>query len=298
MRLRGNLYMLAGNDKRYTKEEELEFGRVIQEGLKAQELLDSDASADLTKEEKLELEKKSHEAELARYELFEANISFANHLANKYLRTTQTRYSLSDLAQDAYAALYDSTRTYDPKKNCVLRTHAYYRIAKALSVTVNKMRTVRLPENKMGDYLEITRAEKAYSDMHNGVINLQDQRDYVVKVTGISSDMVSLIKGTLLGAISLNAPLGEDGGEFGDLIEDSDANSHLIQNEILSELIGELSQYERDLIAFEMAVGRSSMTLEEFMSAHSLTPEAVSKEAKRVVRAMKKRATARTSGGI
>lgn len=290
--------MLPGNDKRYTKDEELEFGRVIQEGIKAQELLDNDELNLLPIEEKRELEKKSHLAELARYELFEANISFANKLANDYMRKTHTRYPLSDLAQDAYAALYDSTRTYDPDKNCVLRTHAFYRISKALSVTVNKMRTVRLPENKMGDYLAISRAEQAYSEMHKGVINLQEQRDYVVKVTGISSDMVSLIKGTLLGAISMNAPLGEDGGEFGDLIKDDEANSHEIQNDILADLIGSLSTYEQDLIAFDMSVGKASMSLDDFMSTNSLSPEGVTKEARRVFRAMKKRALAQHTGGI
>lgn len=282
--------MLTGNGKRYTKEEELEYGRVIKIGNTARELLND--GNPLTKEKRIELERQVEAAESARFELFDANVSFANKLASDMHRRTGTNYPLEDLAQDAYSALYDSTDSYDPNKDCVLRTHAYYKITKALSVTINKMRTIRLPENKMGDYLHITRAEQEFSMKHSGVFDTDDQRAYVVEQTGISNEMIALIKNTMLGAISLNAPLGESGGEFGDLIKDEDANTHEIENPVLSTLIGGLSQFDQDIIAFELQVGSPSMKLSDFMVKYNMDAAAISKAAKKTVRSLKKQVSA------
>lgn len=280
--------MEKGNNKRFTKEEELEFGRIIQEGKAAQETLEN--NSDLDSETLKELNAKVSEALFAREELFEANIPFANRLAIDLHRKAGTSYPLDDLVQDAYGALYEATNTYNPKMNCVLRTHAYYKISKVLSVTINKMRAIRLPENKMGDYLHITRAEAEFSRMHNGVFDAAAQRDYVSEKTGISSGMISLIKDTIMGTISLNAPLGEDGGEFGDLIRDENVFPTEIENPLLADLLSGLSEYERDLIAFEMQVGIPSTSMSEFLQKHNLTEVELSKATKKVIRSLAKKA--------
>lgn len=278
--------MLKNTKAQYTKEEELEFGKKVQLGIKAKKQLEE--KSDLSSEEILELTKIMNEGEAARMELFETHINFANHLSQKMHKKTGTNYPLEDLQQDAYIALNKATLTYNPNKNCQLSTHAFYAITKALSVTINKMRSVRLPENRMGEYLFITRAEAEYMNEHEHRNNA-DMLEYVAEKTGLTKEIIITIKSAIKGAYSLNVPVGEGNSDFIDLLADKNTDNHEIKSPLLTTLLSDLTQYEQDIIALELRVGVASLSRSKFKEKWNIDDIGLEKESKRIVRQLKKK---------
>jgi RNA polymerase primary sigma factor len=82
--------------------------------------------------------------------------------------------------------------------------------------------------------------------------------------------------------VSLNTPLGEDGGEFGDLIEDSEAIepaeavSFILLQEQLQAVLGTLSEREAGVVSmrFGLADGQPR-TLEEIGKVYGVTRERI-----------------------
>lgn len=288
--------MLKGNNKRLTKEEELELGKIVQIGIKAESTLNSEDN--LTDKQLIDLNKQISEGEAARQELVETHIGFANKLAVNFHKQTGTKYSLEDLAADAYLALYASTQTYDPAMDCVLSTYAYYKITKALSVKINKMRAVRLPENRMGDYAQIIKAENSFIQDKNGLIDPGEMLDYVVEQTGLTKETISMIKTAIMGTISLNVPIGEGNNEFGDLIKDEKKYSNEIENPLLADIVGNLSTKEQNILALELGVGISTIGRSEFLKKYEMTEVELEKQAKKIVRALRKKALTQGGGSI
>ncbi len=280
--------MLTGIKKDFTKAEELHYGELIQEGLAAKAKLENEVVSDKEREELLA---KIDEGNAAQEKLFTTYIALANKLARSFRERTKSEYSLEDLQQDAYSALYEATLTYNPKKNCVLTTHAYYRISKALSVNINKMRAIRLPENKMGDYLAITRAENKFDQMTNGVAHPYEKIQFVMNETKLDKPTIDLIKNAMRGTASLNTPLGEDGGEMGDLLADKrEVQEQEIQDPTLIKTLADLTQFEKDILSYKENVGRPSMSLSDFLVKYNMTEEEVMKKGKSILRALRKRA--------
>lgn len=277
--------MLKDTKIRLTKAEELDLGRVVQAGLAARKRLETEKLDD---NEILVLNKQVSEGEYAHELLFESHIGMANKIASKLYYATKTGYSLEDMMQDAYLGLSMGIDTYNPAKNCALSTHAYYQISKVVSVTLNKMRSVRLPENKMGDYFHIMKAETKYKQEHQENPDPDEMMAFVTEETGLTKDIVNLIKSTIRGTMSLNTPLGEDGGEYADLLPDENAQSPMIENNILSELLSKLTLFEQDIIAFEDGIGTPSMSLSEFLVKYNMTTQELKKEYRKVVRKLKK----------
>lgn len=278
--------MLKNNNIRLSKEDELNYGRQVQLGLKARNRLENEPT--LTDEEIIELNKQVSEGEFAHDQLFEAHISFANKLASNLHYKAGVNYSLDDMAQDAYMGLSQAINTYDPEKNCQLSTHAYYNTTKVLSVNLNKNRSVRLPENKMGDYLHITKAEAEFIQANNGMPDPEEMIQYIMEKTKLSKENIFLIKDTIKGAVSLNTPLGEDGGELGDLIKDINSPTYVVENKTLAEILGQLSQEDQDLIAYQTGVGIPSVPEKEFTEKTGMTHDDIDKAANRIIRKIKK----------
>ena len=277
---------ILGTPNTMEKEEELHKGREIQAGLLAEQELERNPPVDKeSRDMLLELVQIGQESQAY---MFERHIKLATDRAKKLSRQTSSRYPIEDLKQDAYFALTQAIKTYDPEKSCRLSTHAFYKITKELSVKINKMRPVRLPENRMGDYLHITRAEAEYLQLNNGVIDPAEMLNFVIEKTGLSKVVIATIKSAISGTISLNAPLGEDGGEFGDLIEDKAIEPVEITNPRLLEILCKLTQFEQDIFAYELGAGQPSMPLERFLQENKLKKEDIKIKYKSIISALKR----------
>lgn len=278
---------IDGVKNEMTKEQELEEGRKVQSGLDAEVKLENRTS--LSDEEISELENIAYMGQLAQEHLFETHIKLATDRAKWMSRQTGTRYSIDDLKQDAYYALSLAIKTYDPSHNCRLSTHAFRRITKALSVSINKMRPVRLPENRMGDYLHITKAEAEYLREKRGDVDPAEMQAYVMEKTGLSKVIITTIKSAISGTVSMNAPLGDEGGEFGDLLPDTKLDEAPITSEALLEIFCNLSQEEQDILVYEYGVGTPSIPIDKYMRSNNVDKVGITKKAKEITRNLKRK---------
>lgn len=226
-------------------------------------------------------------------ELVERNKSLAYKIANDLKKQTGTTYCLEEMTQDALFALVDSIHRYDPEKGCKLTTYAYYRIRKEVGVQINKQRSIRLPENKMGDYQKIQKAKAEFGLLTEcEKAKYSSEMDYVSEVTELSEEEIGLIMNILRGTMSLSIELHEGSGTLSDLVEDENATKDMSRVGVLDpeilKLIDSLKEYDRDLIAYEFRVFEASMEYKEFLRVHQLTEKQAISETKRAIRELAK----------
>lgn len=282
---------------RLTKQEELDLGYKIQ----AMRELKEEKSQMSNKSLSVNQQKVIDEGELALETLVSSYYNLARKIAHTHHKRTGTRYSIEDLLQDAISALVDSAYKYDPGKNCRLSTYAYYGITKKVSSTINYQRLVRMPENKMGDYIVISKAQKAY-----GELTLEEQEEwghelaYVYANVGkLKREDVDLILSNMQPQVSLNAEIYDGEGELMDLMVDENAQVEVqsagtIDGDVL-EIINKLTPYEKDLIAYEFGAFAPSMPYSEFQEKHELTQRKMTRDTRKTIRKMRKMAEGLTA---
>lgn len=278
--------MIKQRNDKLTKEEELELGRKIQLMKVITEVEDYDFD-NLTKEERAIVT----EGETALEILVGNYINLARDVAHKHHKKTGTRYDLEDLISDAISALVESAYAYDPSKNCRLSTYAYYGITKKVSTTINYQRLVRLPENKMGEYVQIVKAQKEYSNLsEDKKSEFKTELDYIYATVNLKKEEIDLILENMQPQVSLNADIYENEGELMDILKDENSEVQIRQVEALDEnlekLLKELTQYQRDLIAYEFELFEPSMPFVEFVQAHNMNDKQLKSETRKTITKM------------
>lgn len=271
-----------------TKEEELNLGFQIQEMKNLKEKLET-GHADLTDEEN----KVIQDGENALEQLVGNYYNLARKIAHDHHKKTGTRYSIEDLLQDAVSALVEAAYKYDPYKNCRLSTYAYYGITKKVSTTINYQRLVRMPENKMGEYIEISKAQKAYRDLTpEESEKYASELDYIYEESGVSKEEVDLILENMQPQVSLNADIYDGDGELMDLLVDEDSAKEVVQygdiDDNIFNLLKKLNDYEKNLLSYEFGAFPASMPYSEFQQKYDLTDRKMKTEVRKVIRKMRR----------
>lgn len=280
--------MLKQLDDKLTKEEELELGVKIQE-MKAMKARQDAGYDTLTAQE----QKVIDEGNKALETLIGNYYNLARRIAHDHHKKTGTKYDLEDLLQDAVSALVESAFAYDPDKNCRLSTYAYYGITKKVSSTINFQRLVRMPENKMGEYVLIAKAQKEY-----GELSLEEREeylnelDYVYKKVDLKKSEIDLILTNMQPQVSLNSDVYEGNGELMDFIKDEQAEAEVIElgnlDEKITTVVAKLNEYEKDLIAFEFGAYPASMCYSDFKQKYNIDDRKVKFEIRKVIKKMRK----------
>lgn len=279
--------MIKHKNDNLTKEEELAYGVQIQKMREIKSAEDYDFDLLTTDERKLVLD-----GDEALNILTSNYINLARKIAHKHHKRTGTRYEIEDLLQDAITSLIESAITYDPNKNCRLSTHAFYGITKKVSTTINFQRLVRLPENKMGEYIEITKAQKEYNNLSEEQKKDYDSElDYVYENVGtIKKEEVDLILENMQPQVSLNAEIFDGDGELIDILQDEDGEKEIRKVEQLDkgleQIISELTPFQQDLIAYEFEVYKPSMPYEVFLEKYEITDKKVKSETRKTITKM------------
>lgn len=280
--------MINQLDDKLTKDEEIALGVKIQA---MKELKDRKESGydSLTDKEKTTLK----EGEDALEVLVGNYYNLARKIAHDHHKRTGTRYSIEDLLQDAISALLESAYNYDPSKDCKLSTYAFYGITKRVSTTINYQRLVRLPENKMGEYIEINKAQKLYSELDDAEQEAagSELQFIYANVGDLKPEEVDLILTNMAPQVSLNAVINDGDGELMDLIGDDNPSVEETQfkdlDDNVKDVLGQLSEYERDLIAYEFGAFPASMSYSDFVIKHDKTDRQVTIATRRAIRKMR-----------
>lgn len=280
--------MLKQRKVRLTKDEEVALGYKIKAMQELKSKIESKSTILTAQERQIMTEgEKAVETIVSNY------YNLARNIAHKHHKKTGTRYSIEDLLQDAISALVEAAFNYDPDKNCYLGTYAYYGITKRVSTTINFQRLVRMPENKMGEYILISNAQKIYNELTEAEKNEYDNElEFIYKNVDLKKEEVDLILTNMQPQVSLNSPIFDGDGELMDILVDENSVSEINNIDNLdikiTNVIDKLSQYEKDLIAFEYGLYPASMDYSEFKKKYDLTDRKVKAEIKKAERKMKK----------
>ena len=209
-------YLTAiGEYELLTAELEVEFAQKIEAGEEA-----------ATRLEKKDYKGKAQEVELKRLkrlgmqakdDFLTANLRLVVANARRYANTSGIDFL--DLIQEGNLGLIRAVEKFDWRKGFKFSTYATWWIRQAITRAIaDKSRTVRIPVH-LHDTLAAVRAAQASLKAELG----RDPKPHeIAEEAGVTVDKVELALG-VADTVSLEQPVGEDGAQLGDFIEDEDA---------------------------------------------------------------------------
>jgi RNA polymerase primary sigma factor len=196
--------------------------------------------------------------------------------ARRYANTSGIDFL--DLIQEGNLGLIRAVEKFDWRKGFKFSTYATWWIRQAITRAIaDKSRTVRIPVH-LHDTMAAVRAAQAQLKAELG---RDPKPQEIAKEAGVGVDKVELAL-SVADTVSLEQPVGEDGAQLGDFIQDEDASdpSLIVQDldvaESLRDSISRLPEREGRILAlrygFYDGVPR---TLEEIGEEFDLTRERI-----------------------
>ena len=240
-----------GRKKMLSKNEEMELGRLIQEG------------DDSEKEE-------------AKRQLVQANLRLVVSIAKKYIGQGVL---FMDLVQEGSLGLIKAAEKYDYKKNFKFSTYATWWIKQTIIRAIsNHSRTIRIPVHMLE---KIRRYKKACNDIvYNNVLDADDET--ISKLSGLDSKKIEEIKSAIKKEpVSLDTLVTDDLC-IQDYIEDTTylspemtAQNKLQENDI-TKLINILDKREQEIIKCRFGIDNEEpKTLEQIGNALGFSKERI-----------------------
>jgi len=209
-------YLTAiGEYELLTAELEVEFAQKIEAGEEAQARLD--AKDYKGKTQQIELQRAARLGKQAKDDFLTANLRLVVANARRYANTSGIDFL--DLIQEGNLGLIRAVEKFDWRKGFKFSTYATWWIRQAITRAIaDKSRTVRIPVH-LHDTLAAVRAAQASLKAELG----RDPKPAeIAEEAGVTVDKVELALG-VADTVSLEQPVGEDGAQLGDFIEDEDA---------------------------------------------------------------------------
>ena len=198
-----------------TAEMEVEFAQKIEAGQDAAAKLD--AKDFKTKKEELDLRRQARQGRNAKDAFLTANLRLVVANARRYANTSGIDFL--DLIQEGNLGLIRAVEKFDWRKGFKFSTYATWWIRQAITRAIaDKSRTVRIPVH-LHDTLAAVRAAQASLKAELG---RDPKPDEIAEEAGVTVDKVELALG-VADTVSLEQPVGEDGAQLGDFIEDDEA---------------------------------------------------------------------------
>jgi RNA polymerase primary sigma factor len=198
-----------------TAELEVEFAQKIEAGEEAQRRLEDGRVS--SKVEEVELKRQVRLGRQAKDDFLTANLRLVVANARRYANTSGIDFL--DLIQEGNLGLIRAVEKFDWRKGFKFSTYATWWIRQAITRAIaDKSRTVRIPVH-LHDTLAAVRAAQASLKAELG----RDPKPAeIAEEAGVTVDKVELALG-VADTVSLEQPVGEDGAQLGDFIEDEDA---------------------------------------------------------------------------
>ncbi|MBT8164334.1 MAG: sigma-70 family RNA polymerase sigma factor [Acidimicrobiia bacterium] len=198
-----------------TAEMEVEFAQKIEAGQDAAERLENKDYK--TKKEELDLRRHARQGRNAKDAFLTANLRLVVANARRYANTSGIDFL--DLIQEGNLGLIRAVEKFDWRKGFKFSTYATWWIRQAITRAIaDKSRTVRIPVH-LHDTLAAVRAAQASLKAELG---RDPKPEEIAEEAGVTVDKVELALG-VADTVSLEQPVGEDGAQLGDFIEDDDA---------------------------------------------------------------------------
>jgi len=209
-------YLTAiGEYELLTAELEVEFAQKIESGEEAQARLDEKDYKGKTQQ--IQLQRAARHGRQAKDDFLTANLRLVVANARRYANTSGIDFL--DLIQEGNLGLIRAVEKFDWRKGFKFSTYATWWIRQAITRAIaDKSRTVRIPVH-LHDTLAAVRAAQASLKAELG----RDPKPAeIAEEAGVTVDKVELALG-VADTVSLEQPVGEDGAQLGDFIEDEEA---------------------------------------------------------------------------
>jgi RNA polymerase primary sigma factor len=209
-------YLTAiGEYELLTAEKEVDYAQKIEAGQAGLEKLE--AGEYKGKAEEMMLRRKIRHGREAKDAFLTANLRLVVANARRYANTSGIDFL--DLIQEGNLGLIRAVEKFDWRKGFKFSTYATWWIRQAITRAIaDKSRTVRIPVH-LHDTLAAVRAAQASLKAELG---REPRPEEIAEEAGVNVDKVELALG-VADTVSLEQPVGEDGAQLGDFIEDEDA---------------------------------------------------------------------------
>jgi RNA polymerase primary sigma factor len=198
-----------------TAQLEVELAQKIEAGAGAKARLEEGSFKGTGQE--VELKRLVRQGKQAKDDFLTANLRLVVANARRYANTSGIDFL--DLIQEGNVGLIRAVEKFDWRKGFKFSTYATWWIRQAITRAIaDKSRTVRIPVH-LHDTLAAVRSAQASLKAELG----REPRPHeIAEQAGITVDKVEVALG-VAATVSLEQPVGEDGAQLGDFIEDGDA---------------------------------------------------------------------------
>ena len=240
----------------------------------------------LTAREERELaQRKDAGDEAAKARLIESNLRLVMSITRKY---TNSGVPLLDLIQEGNLGLIRGVEKFDWRLGYKLSTYATWWIRQAVSRAVaDQGRTIRLPIHVAEQARKMLRSRRILTQK----LNRDPTVDEIARDSGLTPKRVRELLGLVEDPVSLETPVGEGDGLYGDLIEDThsarpdDVTATDFRSAELAEaLLGLSPRLQRVLTLRYGLDGEAPRTLDEIGADLGVTRERVRQLEQRALR--------------